>query len=88
MGASNSKLVQHPVVPYGLAWGESVCAAGSDCKVCARASRLAAPVRRTELSNVRHCSFTVMFFGESLRWAGRNFPAGGLEIYIHNCFVS
>eukprot|EP00854_Cymbomonas_tetramitiformis_P006568 gene6568-7868_t len=33
MGPSHSKLGQHNCVPYALAWGESIVAAGNDCKV-------------------------------------------------------
>jgi intraflagellar transport protein 172 len=29
----HSKFAQHSAVPYALAWGEFICAAGSDCKV-------------------------------------------------------
>ena len=32
-GPSHSKFTHHPCVPYGLAWGHSVVAAGNDCKV-------------------------------------------------------
>lgn len=28
------RIVQHPCVPYALAWGDAICCAGSDCKVC------------------------------------------------------
>ena len=31
-GPSQSKFAHHPCVPYGLAWGHSVVAAGNDCK--------------------------------------------------------
>ena len=27
------RIVQHPCVPYALAWGDAICCAGSDCKV-------------------------------------------------------
>ena len=32
-GGGSSRFVQHSCVPYGLSWGECLCAAGSDLKV-------------------------------------------------------
>lgn len=33
-GLGHSKLLQHSCTPYAMAWGESICIAGNDNKVC------------------------------------------------------
>ena len=32
--SGNSKICTHSVPPNALAWGEAICVAGNDCKIC------------------------------------------------------
>eukprot|EP00755_Sulcionema_specki_P012297 Sspe_Gene.8302::Locus_2835_Transcript_1_1_Confidence_1.000_Length_5381::g.8302::m.8302/K19676/IFT172; intraflagellar transport protein 172 len=76
--AGSAKLCVNPSIPQGLSWGESIAAAGSDCKVHFYEPKSGGLIQHFDFDPVTHKDFTCAAFNPS----GQSLVVGGFDKFL------